>query len=94
MIWLWVGCVPVACCYGFVGHCARYLKLYSASNYPDEDELPEEFRVTDTGTNSDLLMAQMLQMEFNKEADKRLKLEQDHYNGKSKVMTSYSSASN
>lgn len=36
-------------------------------------------------TSNDLLMAQMLQMEFDKEADDMLHREQNHYNKNSKV---------
>ncbi|XP_067929907.1 serine/threonine-protein kinase RIO3-like [Watersipora subatra] len=50
---------------------------------------PDELQVVSDSTDSDLLMAQMLQMEYDKEADKLLKREQDHYNGKSKISLSY-----
>lgn len=36
-------------------------------------------------TSNDLMMAQMLQMEFDKEADEMLRREQNHYNKNSKV---------
>jgi RIO kinase 3 len=52
------------------------------------NDIPAEFLVceADEGdTSIDLLMAQMLQMEFDKEADKMLKREQDNYNRNSKV---------
>lgn len=39
----------------------------------------------DDTTSNDLLMAQMLQMEFDKEADELLDKEQKHYNKNSKV---------
>ena len=59
--------------------------FYSYGAGIPDDELPEEFRVTSDSTANDLLMAQMLQMEFDKEADKMLKREQDHYNRNNKV---------
>ena len=59
-----------------------YIDIWSWLDYVFlSSELPEE----SDPTANDLLMAQMLQMEFDKEADKVLKREQDHYNGNSKV---------
>jgi len=43
-------------------------------------------------TDNDLLMAQMLQLEYDKEADQLLKREQDHYNQNSKVRVIYPAA--
>ena len=60
------------------------------------DEVPAEFLVgeADEGdTSNDLLMAQLLQMEFDKEADKALKIEQDNYNKNSKVINQVASLS-
>jgi len=61
--------------------------LYACSLSLRVNDIPAEFLVceADEGdTSIDLLMAQMLQMEFDKEADKMLKREQDNYNRNSK----------
>ena len=52
---------------------------------PDADEefkLPDE---SDGGCDNDLLIAQMLQMQFDKEYDQQLAREENHHNGTSKV---------
>ena len=67
--------------------CAGISNYVICNDYRVND-IPAEFLVceADEGdTSIDLLMAQMLQMEFDKEADKMLKREQDNYNRNSKV---------
>ena len=48
------------------------LKLLSMSPVPSDDTNPH--------TDSDVLLAQMLQLEFDREHDQRIKAEEKHYN--------------
>lgn len=57
----------------------------------DSDEIPPELlkEIENEGTSDDLLIAQMLQMQFDKEYDQALGMEENQRNGTSKVTVSY-----
>jgi len=59
----------------------------TADSTPD---LPESELVEDEDTSADLLIAQMLQKQFDSEYDSVLGIEEKHQNGNSKVRVSYS----
>lgn len=59
----------------------------AASNDTLTDE--ELAKILSEDTNDDLLIAQMLQMQFDKEHDQALGYEESHRNGTSKVTVSY-----
>ena len=57
----------------------------------DSDEIPPELlkEIENEGTSDDFLIAQMLQMQFDKEYDQALGMEESQRNGTSKVTVSY-----
>ena len=57
----------------------------------DSDEIPPELlkEIENEGTSDDFLIAQMLQMQFDKEYDQALGMEENQRNGTSKVTVSY-----
>ncbi|KAK3088153.1 hypothetical protein FSP39_015427 [Pinctada imbricata] len=56
---------------------------------PDFGELVAAAAASGEDTANDLLLAQMLQHEFDKEHDQQLKREESHYNGNNKVAVSF-----
>ncbi|KAJ8378164.1 hypothetical protein AAFF_G00245500 [Aldrovandia affinis] len=60
------------------------------SAFPTIPEVSEPlFVVEETDTSSDLMLAQMLQMEFDREFDTQLRIEEKKFNGDSKVSISF-----
>ncbi|XP_015208974.1 serine/threonine-protein kinase RIO3 [Lepisosteus oculatus] len=60
------------------------------STYPSCPEVPESLITGDNiETSSDLMLAQMLQMEFDREFDTQLRREEKKFNGDSKVSISF-----
>ncbi|KAJ8321907.1 hypothetical protein KUTeg_000378 [Tegillarca granosa] len=55
----------------------------------DLDTLIAANALNDNDTSNDLMLARMLQMEYDKENNDQLKREEKHYNGKSKVSISF-----
>lgn len=62
-------------------------KLTPIESQNEEFIIPEEFK--EQSTDNDLLLAQLLQLEFDKEYDENLKSRENHQNKNSRVSISY-----